>query len=123
LKLKVTNYKMKWFAVNYVYQIICGEGNHTPQFNEQIRLITAPSLTKAIQKANKNAALHNQPFINCQGESVIWKFLSLRSVMEIQTPVDGVEAASVIIEPACAETFIKNLEFNNSFYNRVNQKN
>ena len=32
---------MKWYLAKLVYRIICGEGNHKPQFDEQLRLIYA----------------------------------------------------------------------------------
>ena len=35
---------MKWYLAKIVYRIICGEGNHTPQFDEQLRLIK-PKMT------------------------------------------------------------------------------
>jgi hypothetical protein len=28
---------MRWFVAKIVYQIICGNGNHMPQFDEQLR--------------------------------------------------------------------------------------
>ncbi|WP_421939137.1 DUF4288 domain-containing protein [Pedobacter sp.] len=33
---------MRWFAVNCIFKIISGEGAHSPQFNEQTRLVVAP---------------------------------------------------------------------------------
>ena len=32
---------MKWYLAKIIYRIICGEGIHTPQFDEQLRLIHA----------------------------------------------------------------------------------
>ncbi len=29
---------MKWYLAKLVFRIICGEGNHTPQFDEQFVL-------------------------------------------------------------------------------------
>ena len=42
---------MKWFLAKIVYRIICGSGNHTPQFDEQLRLIEADSEEDAFKKA------------------------------------------------------------------------
>ena len=42
---------MKWYVVKLVYQVICGEGKHTPQFDEQIRIITAQDEAAAYEKA------------------------------------------------------------------------
>ena len=32
---------MKWYLAKLIYRIICGDGTHTPQFDEQLRLIHA----------------------------------------------------------------------------------
>jgi hypothetical protein len=32
---------MKWYLAKFVYQVISGNGNHSPQFDEQMRLIRA----------------------------------------------------------------------------------
>jgi hypothetical protein len=29
---------MQWYLAKLVFQIICGDGNHRPQFDEQLRL-------------------------------------------------------------------------------------
>jgi hypothetical protein len=44
---------MNWFLAKIIYQIICGDGDHTPQFDEQLRLVQAESKLKAIQKAKQ----------------------------------------------------------------------
>ena len=38
---------MNWYLTKIVYQIICGEGNHTAQFDEQLRLIAADDEQRA----------------------------------------------------------------------------
>ena len=42
---------MKWYLAKIVYRIICGDGNHTAQFDEQLRLIEAEDDMHAFQKA------------------------------------------------------------------------
>ena len=44
---------MNWYMAKIVYQIICGEGNHKPQFDEQLRLIEAPTENEALRKAQE----------------------------------------------------------------------
>jgi len=34
---------MNWYLAKMVFRIICGEGNHTAQFDEQLRLISGES--------------------------------------------------------------------------------
>ena len=42
---------MKWFLAKLVFLIHCGNGNHTPQFDEQLRLIYAEDELHAFHKA------------------------------------------------------------------------
>lgn len=42
-----------WYLVKIVFQIICGSGNHKPQFEEQLRLIIAASPVAATDKAKQ----------------------------------------------------------------------
>ena len=44
---------MNWYLAKIVYRIICGQGNHTAQFDEQLRLIQA----KVPRKLLKNHQL------------------------------------------------------------------
>ena len=32
---------MNWYLAKLVFRIICGEGNHAAQFDEQLRLVNA----------------------------------------------------------------------------------
>ncbi len=42
---------MNWYLTKIVYHIICGKGNHKPQFDEQLRLISAENNLHSFQKA------------------------------------------------------------------------
>ena len=46
---------MSWYLTKIVYRIICGQGNHTAQFDEQLRLIEAGSSQEAFEKATEAA--------------------------------------------------------------------
>lgn len=96
---------MKWFAVKYVYQIVSGEGNHTPQFDEQIRLLLSRSITEALLKAQGLARQFQDSFKNIRGEDVSWKFIGISGLHEIEAPEDGTEVTSFIHEPTDAEAF------------------
>ena len=41
---------MKWYLAKIVFQIICGDGKHTAQFDEQLRLIAAADEDEAFGK-------------------------------------------------------------------------
>jgi hypothetical protein len=112
---------MKWFAVNCIYQIICGEGKHSPQFNEQIRLIHAQSTSEAINKAKILAKGFNAPFKNCEGTSVTWTFINIGGITEIDEPADGVEVSSKILEPKSVKEYLKKLAHRNKILTETNQ--
>jgi hypothetical protein len=42
---------MNWYLAKIVYRIICGDGDHTAQFDEQLRLIYAANKEDAFYKA------------------------------------------------------------------------
>ena len=50
---------MNWFLAKIVYRIVCGDGDHTPQFDEQLRLVQATDESSAFEKAKAIATAHN----------------------------------------------------------------
>lgn len=42
---------MNWYLAKMVFRILCGDGNHRAQFDEQLRLISAVSREEAFHKA------------------------------------------------------------------------
>ena len=44
---------MTWYLAKIVYRILCGDGNHTAQFDEQLRLIAASNEVEAFAKAQQ----------------------------------------------------------------------
>lgn len=97
---------MKWFIVKYMYQIIIGEGNHTPQFDEQIRLLMAFDSAEALNKAESQADGFHKPFANHNGELVTWKFICIADLNEIDQPHDGQELCSSLHEPEDVSEFL-----------------
>ena len=111
---------MKWFAVNCIYQVICGEGKHAPQFNEQTRLIQAVGQMEALDKARLNAVNFNPPFNNCKGEKVVWKFIGVGGISAVEELADGVEVSSSIVEPESVDQYLEALKHRNQ--SLTNQK-
>ncbi len=111
---------MKWFAVNYVYQIICGEGKHAPQFNEQVRLIKETDIKCAFKKAQVLANEYNSSFKNFFNENVIWKFVGVGSIVEIVEPAEGVEISSIILEPQSVKDYLKKIKHRNKLLTQTN---
>jgi Domain of unknown function (DUF4288) len=84
---------MNWFLVKIVFQIICGYGNHKPQFEEQLRLISATdqntAITKAVQLAKQETGIT---------EMVEWKFIAVTDIYPFTSLLDGAELFSRITE-------------------------
>jgi hypothetical protein len=93
---------MNWYLVKMVFQIICGNGNHKPQFDEQLRLIAAVSKNEAIEKANCFSKLEQQPV----SELVQWKLIAITDVYPFTNLIDGAELFSTITETDHATLYI-----------------
>jgi hypothetical protein len=99
--------KMKWYVAKYVYQIISGEGNHTPQFDEQLRLIRAEEFNWAKEKALIIGKLGESTFVNYQQQIVTWKFINVVDMTLIQTLEDGAELYSITEEPTDVNSYLE----------------
>ena len=45
---------MKWYLAKMIFRIICGEGEHTPQFDEQLRLVSRQQQRGSLSKSPAN---------------------------------------------------------------------
>jgi hypothetical protein len=97
---------MNWYLTKLVYQIICGDGNHTPQFDEQLRLISADGKQDAFLKA-KEIGLAGEEFIqNTKQQSVQWKFINISELYKINGWIHGAELYSRVNEADDADSYI-----------------
>ena len=55
---------MKWFLAKLVFRIVCGHGEHTAQFDEQLRLIAASNENQAFEKASTMGLDEGETFYN-----------------------------------------------------------
>jgi hypothetical protein len=55
---------MEWYLAKLVYRIICGSGEHTAQFDEQLRLIYAEDELHAFNKAQLIGEKEQDSFFN-----------------------------------------------------------
>jgi hypothetical protein len=103
---------MKWYIVKLVYQVVIGEGNHTPQFDEQLRLITAQDETEAYEKAYATGVNEEVSFDNQKSELVHWKFINISELFYLNKIIDGAEIYSRIneVEDALAYTNLVNMK-------------
>lgn len=98
---------MKWYLAKLIYRIICGEGNHTPQFDEQLRLIHAEDDMHAFQKARITGEKEEDSFLNNQQKPVHWKFIDVSELHPLNDLIDGAELYSKIGEEEDAESYIR----------------
>lgn len=101
---------MKWFLSKLVFQVICGTGDHTPQFDEQLRLIYAEDELHAFHKARllgEGDCMKEEP-VNCI--AVQWKFIDVSELHCLQVDTDGAEIFSQMKEEADASVYIRRVQ-------------
>jgi Domain of unknown function (DUF4288) len=97
---------MNWYLTKMVFQIICGDGKHVAQFEEQLRLIYAEDAYDAMQKAKTIGLQEEQSFSNHRQQPVKWKLIAVTDVYPFTTGLDGAEIFSRISEEEQATAFI-----------------
>ena len=96
---------MSWYLSKIVFRIICGEGQHTPQFDEQLRLIAANSKEEAFHKAQSIGKKEEEAFINHKEQLVQWQFINVCEIYKLNSMIDGAELYSRITEEESAEQY------------------
>ncbi|MGN6267307.1 MAG: DUF4288 domain-containing protein [Ginsengibacter sp.] len=97
---------MKWYLAKLVFRIICGEGNHTPQFDEQLRLLCAENEMHAFQKARILGDSEEDNFLNNEQKPVHWKFIDVSEIHALNELIDGAEIYSRINEEDDADEYV-----------------
>src|SRR6202000_41994 len=97
---------MNWYLSKIIFRIICGEGQHTPQFDEQLRLIAAGDENEAFQKALAIGEREQDGFYNHDRQLVQWKFINVAAIYLLGTLLDGAEMYSRIQETDDPEAYI-----------------
>ncbi len=115
---------MKWYLAKIVYRIICGDGTHTPQFDEQLRLIEAEDHLHAFQKARLLGEREEDNFLNDSHKPVLWKFIDVPELYTLSDLSDGVELYSGIKEDEYADNFITGVQKRaNALYEKCLERN
>ena len=96
---------MNWYLSKIVYRIICGDGNHTPQFDEQLRLIAAGNEEEAFYKAQEIGREEEDCFKNIREQNVVWQFINVAELYRLSQLIDGAELYSTIRESEDAERY------------------
>ena len=98
---------MNWYLTKMVFRIICGDGSHTAQFDEQLRLIAADSKEEAFHKAQSLGGREEEVFFNRQQQLVQWQFISVSELYQLDKLADGAELYSRIEEKEHADIYLQ----------------
>ena len=101
---------MNWYFIKMNFRVICGSGNHRPQFNEQLRIIEAPDLFSAVEKA-KRVSLNE---IQALDGLIQWKLVAVTEVFVLSELADGAEVFSTTTETDHAKDYIDSILFKES---------
>ena len=97
---------MKWFLAKLVFRIVCGQGEHTAQFDEQLRLIAASNENQAFEKASTMGLDEGETFYNQKQQLVQWQFVNVSELYHLSELIDGAELYSRINEVDDADAYI-----------------
>jgi hypothetical protein len=97
---------MSWYLAKMIFRITCGDGDHTPQFDEQLRLVVAGSKEEAFHKAQALGGREEEVFFNSNQQLVQWQFISVSELYQLQELIDGAEIYSRIEEKENAEAYL-----------------
>ena len=79
-----------WYSVELIFQILQAETAHKEaQFDLQVRLVQAKNTASAMHLAHKIAQNESCSFVNMQGETVSWKFIAIRHLVQLNTSLSG----------------------------------
>jgi hypothetical protein len=97
---------MNWYLAKIVFQIICGDGEHTAQFDEQLRLIAAGNEKEAFEKAGVIGKKEEDSFYNQKQQLVKWQFVNVSELHQLTELIDGAEMYSRINEVDDADAYV-----------------
>jgi hypothetical protein len=114
---------MNWYLAKVVYRILCGEGNHLAQFDEQLRLIAAANKEEAFLKAQKIGQNEEETFYNSKEQLVKWEFINVSELYLLSDLIDGAELYSRIEEKENADAYVYtvNQKAENIFFTHTTQ--
>ncbi|MGC4037451.1 MAG: DUF4288 domain-containing protein [Chitinophagaceae bacterium] len=98
---------MNWYLAKLVFRIVCGNGDHTAQFDEQLRLVAATTKEEAFHKAQQTGAKESDAFVNQKEQLVQWQFINVSELYRLSELIDGAELYSRIEERDNADQYIQ----------------
>lgn len=97
---------MKWYLAKIVFRIVCGTGDHTAQFDEQLRLVSARNKAEAFDKAVAIGQSGEDSFRNDRQQLVCWQFVNVAELYHLHDLIDGAELYARINEVDDADSYI-----------------
>lgn len=97
---------MNWYLAKIVFRIICGDGDHTAQFDEQLRLIRASGIKEAFAKGQLMGIREEEAFFNNEQQLVQWQFINVSELYQLNELIDGAELYSRIEERENAAAYM-----------------
>ena len=97
---------MNWYVAKIVFRIVSGDGNHLPQFDEQLRLISADDELQAYEKASRIGMSNQDSFLNNQSQPVKWQFIDVPEINQLNDLADGTELYYQIHEAPDADLYM-----------------
>jgi hypothetical protein len=97
---------MKWYLAKIVFRIVCGNGEHAAQFDEQLRLISGRNKDEAFEKAMAIGRDGEDSFYNNKQQLVCWQFINVAELYILEELIDGAELYARIKEVDDADTYI-----------------
>ena len=97
---------MTWYIAKIVFNISAENTEHTPQFDEQLRLISADSMEEAFFKARTLGLGEEDSFLNDKSNKVKWEFINVAEILPLKSLEDGMELYSQIHETVEANDYI-----------------
>ena len=95
---------MNWYLTKMVFRITFGKGEHKAQFEEQIRIIAAPTAEAALEKANIMAVTEKNQAKD-SGSMVKWQFVTITELYRLHNFIDGAELFSQVREEENGDLF------------------
>ena len=98
---------MNWYLAKIVFRIVCGDGNHTAQFDEQLRLVKADKKEEALLKAQLLGSKGEEMFYNNNRQVVHWQFVNVSELYKLTELIDGAELYSRIEEKEDGDSYVQ----------------
>ncbi|MFZ1808227.1 MAG: DUF4288 domain-containing protein [Cyclobacteriaceae bacterium] len=106
---------MNWYIAKVAFSIVSGSGDHTPQFDEQYRLIKAESMEEAFQKAEHIGLNGEEILLNEKHEIVRWDFIGVSELYPVNELRDGMELFSSVHEIDDRASYIEMIKMKSAY--------